>query len=98
MSKRLQQNLKWTSLLLLLTLFSFKPSFAQLGNVGQLIKAGTQDANKLATAYLDPLGRGFGAGLNSGWIISQPLTKNWGLIFLQELDSQWYLIVTSHLV
>lgn len=78
MSKRLQLNLKWTSLLLLLTLFSIKPSFAQLGNVGEIIKAGQTDANTLAKAYLNPLGRGFGAGLNSGWIMSASPHKKLG--------------------
>lgn len=35
--------------------------------VGTLIKSSPADATKLATAYLNPLFKGFGVGLNSGW-------------------------------
>lgn len=35
--------------------------------VGGLIKSSPQDAMKLAEAYLNPLFKGFGIGLNSGW-------------------------------
>lgn len=45
--------------------FNFS-AFAQ-GNVADLIKAGPEDATKLAQAYLTPLFKGFGVGLNSGW-------------------------------
>jgi hypothetical protein len=40
--------------------------FAQ-GDVSALIKSGPDDATKLAQAYLTPLFKGFGIGLNSGW-------------------------------
>ncbi|HVV54021.1 MAG TPA: DUF6588 family protein [Mucilaginibacter sp.] len=33
----------------------------------QLIKSGPDDANKLLNAYAEPLFKGFGTGMNSGW-------------------------------
>jgi hypothetical protein len=42
-------------------------AMAQLGDAGQILRAGKQDANTLLKAYFEPLGRGFGTGLNSGW-------------------------------
>lgn len=43
------------------------PAQAQLGDVGEILRAGAADANILAREYLKPFGQGFGAGLNSGW-------------------------------
>lgn len=43
------------------------PSFAQLEDVGSILQSGTEDANTLVRAYLQPFGSGFGAGLNTGW-------------------------------
>jgi hypothetical protein len=37
------------------------------GDVSGLIKSGPADATKLAQAYLTPLFKGFGIGLNTGW-------------------------------
>lgn len=47
-------------------LFSGVSAFAQ-DEVGGLVKSSPQDAMKLANAYLNPLFKGFGIGLNSGW-------------------------------
>ena len=47
-------------------LFSGASAFAQ-DEVGGLVKSSPQDAMKLANAYLNPLFKGFGIGLNSGW-------------------------------
>ncbi len=41
-------------------------TFAQ-GDVSELIRSAPQDAAKLSQAYLDPLFKGIGFGLNSGW-------------------------------
>lgn len=78
MSKRIPHNLKWSFFLLLLVFGFSNVTLAQLSNIGQLIQAGKQDANTLAEAYLNPLGRGFGAGLNSGWIMSPVPHKKLG--------------------
>jgi hypothetical protein len=43
------------------------PAFAQLDNAGAILRAGAADANILMAEYMKPFGRGFGAGLNSGW-------------------------------
>lgn len=41
---------------------------AQSDEFGSLINAGATDANTLAKAYLTPMLKGFGTGLNTGWI------------------------------
>lgn len=50
------------SLVLMVSLSAFSQS-----DVSALIKSGPADATKLAQAYLKPLFKGFGVGLNSGW-------------------------------
>lgn len=37
------------------------------GDVAIMLKAGTADASKLVDAYMSPLLKGFGSGLNGGW-------------------------------
>lgn len=56
----------------LIVLISFlpKPGSAQNDEIGDILRAGTTDANTLLTEYLRPFGTGFGTGLNSGWITS----------------------------
>lgn len=49
----------------LFILFSV-PAFSQ-SDVSALIKSGPADATKLAQAYLKPLFKGLGVGLNTGW-------------------------------
>lgn len=46
---------------------STTPAVAQVGDIGNLLQSGREDANKLAQAYLEPFGSGFGASLNTGW-------------------------------
>jgi hypothetical protein len=46
--------------------FFYVPTFGQI-KVSQLVRSGPEDATKLADAYLTPLFKGFGVGLNSGW-------------------------------
>lgn len=43
---------------------------AQNDQIGDILRAGSADANTLLTEYLRPFGTGFGTGLNSGWITS----------------------------
>ncbi len=43
------------------------PAFAQFEDAGQILRSGAQDANLLMREYLKPVGKGFGADLNSGW-------------------------------
>lgn len=43
---------------------------AQSDEFGSLIKSGVNDANTLSRAYLSPMIKGFGIGLNTGWIHS----------------------------
>ncbi len=51
-------------------------AYAQ-GDVSQLVQAGKADATKLSQAYLNPLFKGLGFGMNSGWYNSAK-TKNLG--------------------
>ncbi|MDZ7660588.1 DUF6588 family protein [Fodinibius sp.] len=54
---------------LLFGLFTFDaaPTFGQVGDIGDILQAGREDANTLARSYLEPFGSGFGASLNTGW-------------------------------
>ncbi|WP_026902581.1 DUF6588 family protein [Pedobacter glucosidilyticus] len=63
----------------MLTLFLVSISVASKGqdDIGELVKAGKEDATKLAQAYLNPFFKGFGFGMNSGWFNSAK-TKNLG--------------------
>jgi hypothetical protein len=47
--------------------FSSTPAQAQVGDIGDILQSGREDANTLARAYLEPFGSGFGASLNTGW-------------------------------
>ena len=49
-----------------ITLFSTLNAHAQ-SPFSDLLKSGPGDATKLLNAYADPLFKGFGAGMNSGW-------------------------------
>lgn len=51
---------------------------AQLGDAGEILKAGASDANKLMQAYLNPFGKGFGAAMNTGWFTSAAPHKTLG--------------------
>lgn len=62
-----------TLVLLITLLFLFvspltRQAHAQLGDVGELLTAGQNDAQELLHAYLKPFAYGFGAGINSGWV------------------------------
>lgn len=41
---------------------------AQLGDAGEILRSGANDANLLMENYLKPFGAGFGANLNAGWV------------------------------
>ncbi len=73
------KNLSYSKAIALSTLcltFSLSSVFAQDG-VSELIKSGPADAQKLAQAYLSPLFKGIGFGMNSGWYNSAK-AKNLG--------------------
>lgn len=63
-------------------------------DVAQLMKAGVDDAGKLADAYMSPLLKGFGAGLNGGWYnTAKPhglgrfdITFHLNAVFIPEVD------------
>lgn len=55
---------------LVLSVFILGSNFsakAQIGNIGEIIRAGQADATLLAEAYVNPYATGFGNSLNSGW-------------------------------
>jgi hypothetical protein len=54
-------------LITICTILFFSKSNAQYTSFDQLVKSGTQDATKLLQYYSEPIFKGFGTGLNSGW-------------------------------
>jgi len=64
--------------LLASVLFLSTPAHAQLGDAGEILKAGSADANILLKNYLNPFGKGFGAGMNTGWFTSAGTHKKLG--------------------
>jgi hypothetical protein len=42
-------------------------TYAQFGQLGQIMSTGSDDAEKILTAYLGPYTNGVGAGLSTGW-------------------------------
>lgn len=42
-------------------------TYAQFGQLGQIMSTGQEDAEKILTAYLGPYANGVGAGLSTGW-------------------------------
>jgi len=59
-----------TASLLLISIAGVQQAKAQFNDSGEILRAGTADANLLLQEYLKPFANGFGADLNSGWINS----------------------------
>lgn len=78
---------------LIISLIFFKGTTFAQGDAAQLIKAGTADATILAGAYLNPLFKGIGFGMNSGWYNSAK-TKNLGRFDLR-IQATGALVPTS---
>lgn len=53
--------------LCLMFLLPAEKSNAQFADLGEILRAGTNDSNLLLESYLRPYATGFGADLNSGW-------------------------------
>jgi hypothetical protein len=53
-------------------------AWAQLDNVGDLLRGGIDDANLLLEAYLRPFGNGFGADVSNGWYTTAETHKLFG--------------------
>ncbi len=56
------------ALLAALILSPGKKSYGQLGDLGDLLEGGKDDAELLFKDYLKPFANGFGAGVNTGWV------------------------------
>lgn len=63
---------------LILILACTHPAKAQLIDSGEILRAGSEDANLLLQEYLKPFGGGFGADLNSGWFASAKPLNTFG--------------------
>ncbi len=48
-------------------LLTFSLTARAQGDISDLLSGNLKDANTLSKAYLEPIGKGFGASLNSGW-------------------------------
>jgi len=59
-------KLIFSTFLVMATLGS-STAFAQLDDIGEFLRAGTEDAERLTRAYLSPLPTGLSTSLNSGW-------------------------------
>tara|TARA_R110000868_G_scaffold37111_10_gene131519 strand:+ start:1106 stop:2236 length:1131 start_codon:yes stop_codon:yes gene_type:complete len=71
--------LKYSTAALFLGALTFSnPVQAQLGDAGEILKSGADDANLLLKSYLDPFGKGFGASMNTGWFTSAGTHKKLG--------------------
>ena len=62
----MREKLFFRIFIAILIIFNSDSAFSQ-SDVSGLIKSGPADATKLVQAYLKPLFKGFGVGLNSGW-------------------------------
>lgn len=60
-------NIKRLCAVLALSLLTVGTAHAQLGDAGEILRGGADDANSLLQSYLTPFGEGFGANLNTGW-------------------------------
>jgi len=58
--------LKATAILSIAFLFTSQNALAQ-DQVGEFLKSGVDDGNKLINAYMSPMMKGFAQGLNDGW-------------------------------
>lgn len=63
----MKKRMAFLPLILGLLLLGTSSATAQLGDAGQILRAGQNDANTLLKAYFEPLGKGIGADLNTGW-------------------------------
>ncbi len=54
-------------LIVVIMMFLTTSSFAQFKQLGNVLAAGTDDAEKIFKAYLSPYASGMGAGLSTGW-------------------------------
>lgn len=52
---------------MLLSFAATSTAYAQLGDAGEILRGGADDANLLLDSYLSPYAEGFGANLNTGW-------------------------------
>lgn len=68
-------------LLVCLAVLSAPKAQAQLGDAGEMLRAGTTDANLLLENYLKPFGAGLGADLNAGWVNSAKPYRTLGFDF-----------------
>lgn len=64
--------------LLTLSLCIFSPTLYSQEDVVKMLSGNLNDAEKLATAYLEPFGKGFGTSLNNGWYNSAKPHKLFG--------------------
>lgn len=63
---------------LFLCLYITNPANSQVVDSGQILRAGTEDAQILLEEYLKPFGGGFGADMNTGWFTSARPLKRFG--------------------
>ncbi len=73
--RTLKRGIKLAAIIVALT---FSQAFGQFEQVGNMLKAGVEDADKVLNAYLDPLGKGWGYDMGGGWYNSAKPHKTLG--------------------
>jgi hypothetical protein len=94
MKSFVRNTIKTMIIFMMVAMVSVKTSYAQLDNVSAFIKSGQADAGTLVKEYLNPLGKGFGADLNTGWFSSAKphkmlgfdITVSGGMAFVPTTD------------
>ena len=72
--------------ILIIFVLTFNFSFSQ-SDVVQFMQAGTEDANKLIKAYMNPFAMALGDGLNRGWYYTAETHKRFGFDFSMSISS-----------
>lgn len=75
---KMKRFLKSISAVAVLSLALSGNAWAQLNNAGEILRAGTEDANAYLSEFLSPFANGFGAGLNTGWFTTANARKTLG--------------------
>lgn len=78
MFNRYIKSLKISLGIVLLSFAVSTSAHAQFGDAGEILRAGAADANILMESYLNPFGKGFGSGMNTGWFNTAGTHKKFG--------------------
>ncbi len=78
MINRYKKIIKSLCALMVISIATVGSVQAQIGDIGEVLRAGAEDATILTKEYLRPFPTGFGTGLNAGWTESAAPKKTLG--------------------